>query len=448
MALSHVWKTLDGSGFVVSAKGAPEAIADLCHLGEKQRQSLDDKVQEMAREGLRVLGVAKAFVDKEKLPVSQHDFNFTFLGLIGLADPIRPAVPLAIQECYRAGIRVVMITGDYPATAQNIARQIGLKNYDSVITGEDLALLSREELKKRISTVNIFSRVIPEQKLSIIEALKENNEVVAMTGDGVNDAPALKSAHIGVAMGERGTDVARESSDLVLLKDDFSSIVDAVRLGRRIFDNLKKAMAYIISVHVPIAGISLIPVLAGWPLILYPVHIVFLELIIDPACSVVFESEEEEKDIMRRLPRKKSSSLFSKRLFVLSFLQGLFSLAVVALVFQVSLWLGETVGAARTLAFFTLIVSNLCLILTNRSWSRSIIASLMVKNKALLWVGSGAVLFLWLVVYVPFFRKSFHFEILHGIDIFIALAAGILSVMWFELVKFISCKHKIELMKS
>ncbi|MFA5118973.1 MAG: cation-translocating P-type ATPase [Candidatus Omnitrophota bacterium] len=448
MALSHVWKTLDGSGFVVSAKGAPEAIADLCHLSENQRQSLFDKVQEMAREGLRVLGVAKAFVDKGKLPVSQHDFNFTFLGLIGLADPIRPAVPLAIQECYRAGIRVVMITGDYPATAQNIAKQIGLKNYDSVITGEDLALLSREELKKRISLVNIFSRVIPEQKLLIIEALKENNEVVAMTGDGVNDAPALKSAHIGVAMGERGTDVARESSDLVLLKDDFSSIVEAVRLGRRIFDNLKKAMAYIISVHVPIAGISLIPVLAGWPLILYPVHIVFLELIIDPACSVVFESEEEEKDIMRRLPRKKASSLFSKRLFTLSFLQGLFSLVVVALVFQVSLWLGETAGAARTLAFVTLIVSNLCLILTNRSWSRSIIASLMVKNKALLWVSSGAALFLWLVVYVPFFRKSFHFEILHVNDIFIALTAGILSVMWFELVKFISCKHKIELMNS
>ncbi|MFA6216453.1 MAG: HAD-IC family P-type ATPase [Candidatus Omnitrophota bacterium] len=448
MALSHVWKTPDGRGFVVSAKGAPEAIADLCHLSEKERQSLSDKIQVMAQEGLRVLGVAKAFVDKEKLPVSQHDFNFTFLGLIGLADPIRLSVPLAIQECYQAGIRVVMITGDYPATAQNIGKQIGLKNYDYVITGEELALLSREELKKRISFVNVFSRVVPEQKLLIVEALKENNEVVAMTGDGVNDAPALKSSHIGVAMGERGTDVARESSDLVLLKDDFSSIVEAVRMGRRIFDNLKKAMAYIISVHVPIAGISLIPVLAGWPLILYPVHIVFLELIIDPACSVVFESEEEEKNIMRRPPRQKGSVLFSKRLFILSFLQGVFSLVVVAFVFQLSLRLGETVGTARTLAFVTLIISNLCLILTNRSWSRSIVASLVVANKALLWVIAGAVSFLWLVVYVPFFRKSFHFEVLHGIDLLIALSAGILSVMWFELVKFISYKNKIELMKS
>ncbi len=448
MALSHVWKTPDGRGFVVSAKGAPEAIADLCHLTEKQRQELAGKIHVMAHDGLRVLGVAKAFVDKEKLPGSQHDFNFTFLGLIGLADPIRPAVPLAIQECYQAGIRVVMITGDYPVTAQNIAQQIGLRNFQEVITGEQLVGLSLEELKSRIRQVNIFSRVVPEQKLLIIDALKRNNEVVAMTGDGVNDAPALKSAHIGVAMGERGTDVARESADLVLLKDDFSSIVEAVRMGRRIFDNLKKAMAYIISVHIPIAGISLIPVLAGWPLILYPVHIVFLELIIDPACSVVFESEEEEKNIMQRPPRKKNTSLFSKRLFILSFLQGVFSLAVVALVFQVSLRLGETVGAARTLAFVTLIVSNLCLILTNRSWSRSIIASLMVANKALLWVMSGAVLFLWLVVYVPFFRKSFHFEVFHGVDLFIALAAGILSVMWFELVKFISYKNKIELMKS
>jgi P-type Ca2+ transporter type 2C len=394
----------------------------------------------MAGEGLRVLGVAKAYFEKQKLPTSQHDFDFYLVGLIGMADPVRETVPCAIDECYTAGIRVVMITGDYPATACNIARQIGLKNPDNVITGPELEKLGPEKLAERIRTVNIFSRVVPEQKLLIVDALKANGEVVAMTGDGVNDAPALKSAHIGIAMGERGTDVARESSDLVLLNDDFTSIVDSVRMGRRIFDNLRKATAYIISVHVPIAGSSLIPVLLGWPIILYPVHIVFLELIIDPACSIVFESESEEANIMRRPPRAPNTSLFSRRLVILSLLQGLFSLLVVTGVFEIARRLGQGDANARTLAFTTLVISNLCLILTNRSWSRSIIASLSVYNRALAWVIAGAAMFLGLVVYVPVLQKLFHFQLLHGFDLLIALTAGVLSVIWFEIVKLFTGK--------
>ncbi|MFA6078501.1 MAG: cation-translocating P-type ATPase [Candidatus Omnitrophota bacterium] len=447
MALSHVWETNDRKGYVVSAKGAPEAIVDLCHLDEKAREELSTNIHLMASEGLRVIGVAKSFFDKQKLPSSQHDFDFKFIGLIGLADPIRDTVPTAIKECYAAGVRVVMITGDYPVTAQNIARQIGLKNPDEIITGPEIAKMSESVLRDRIRDVNIFSRVIPEQKLLIVNALKANGDVVAMTGDGVNDAPALKSANIGIAMGDRGTDVARESSELVLLDDDFSSIVESVRLGRRIFDNLKKAMAYVIGVHIPIAGVALIPIIMGWPIILFPVHIVFLELIIDPACSVVFESEPAEANIMDRPPRDPKKSLFGGKLLTLSVLQGVFSLAVVISVFNVSLKMGQAEEAARTLAFTTLIISNICLILTNRSWYRSIISSLKTSNRALVAVVIGAGLFLTLAVYVPVLQDLFHFGIMHFIDIIICFAAGILSVIWFELVKIIFNRLGIDLMK-
>lgn len=267
----------------------------------------------MADVGLRVLGVARSISQEELLPEMQHDFTFEFIGLIGFTDPIRPSVPAAVSECYTAGIRVIMITGDFPGTAMNIARQIGLKNLDGIITGPELAQMSMMELQEKIKVINIFARVMPEQKLAIVNALKANGEVVAMTGDGVNDAPALKSAHIGIAMGERGTDVARESSAIVLLNDDFSSIVAAIRLGRRIFDNLKKAITYIFSVHVPIAGLALFPILFNLPLILLPAHIAFLELIIDPACSVVFEAEKEEKNIMQRPPRNLKEKFFGKK---------------------------------------------------------------------------------------------------------------------------------------
>jgi P-type Ca2+ transporter type 2C len=395
-----------------------------------------------------VLGVAKAISAVSELPRNQHDFDFEFIGLIGLADPIRETVPAAIAECYTAGIRVVMITGDYPVTARNIAAQIGLKNRDRIVTGPELEAMTADERKERIKNTVIFARVVPEQKLLIVNALKEIGEVVAMTGDGVNDAPALKSAHIGVAMGERGTDVARESSDIVLLKDDFTSIVAAVRLGRRIFDNLKKAMAYIIGVHVPIAGLSLLPVIFQWPSILYPVHIVFLELIIDPACSIVFEQESEEKNIMNRPPRKPDEPLFGRRLLILSLLQGVFSLAAITVLYRMALYMGQTEAEARTLAFMALIVSNLTMIMANRSWSKIIIFSILVPNKALAWVVAGACAFLGIVIYVPFLRGIFHFARLHPLDIAIALGSGLVSVIWFEVVKYIALRKHVELLKD
>jgi Ca2+-transporting ATPase len=436
LALSHVWRHAGASDYTVATKGAPEAIVDLCHLDREQAAALMAAVHAMAGEGLRVLGVAKARFSEESLPDAQHDFHFDLIGLLGLEDPIRPSVPPAIAECREAGIRVVMITGDYPGTAQKIAQQIGLPNPENLITGPELDRMSPDELAGRIREVSIFARVVPEQKLLIVEALKKNGEVTAMTGDGVNDAPALKSAHIGVAMGARGTDVAREASDLVLLDDDFSSIVAAVRLGRRIFDNLKKAMAYIISVHIPIALASLIPVILQWKeMILYPMHIVFLELIIDPACSVVFEEEPEDRGIMKRKPRSPKERLFSRKSLAVSFLQGIMAFAAVIAMYRISLSLGQSLAEARTLAFITLIVSNLCMILANRSWTRSFFASLTVPNHALRWVLLGAVAFLALVVYTPGLQNLFHFAPMHLVDLALSLGVGIVSVAWFEIVK-------------
>ncbi|WAC05812.1 MAG: cation-translocating P-type ATPase [Methanoregula sp.] len=435
LAMSNVWRSPSGNQYIIAAKGAPEAIADLCHLDAAALQELSESVNLMAADGLRVLGVAKASFSISGLPEEQHDFVFEFLGLAGFADPVRPQVADAVRECYTAGIRVIMITGDYPLTAQNIARQIGLADGARYITGPELDAMDDNELGKRINSVTVFARVVPEQKLRIVNALKENGEVVAMTGDGVNDAPALKSADIGIAMGGRGTDVAREASSLVLLDDNFTSIVSAVRLGRRIFDNLKKAMAYIFSIHVPIAGMSLIPVLFNMPLVLLPVHIVFLELIIDPACSVVFEAEKEERGVMDRPPRKKDEGLFTRRTLVLSLLQGFVVLAVVLAIYLIACARGLSEDEVRALTFTTIVVANLCLILTNRSWSETIMSSLRSYNKALLWVFSGALVCLLLVLYVPVLRELFGFGVLDPADLALCVWAGVASILWFELYK-------------
>ena len=435
LAMSQVWRSPNGRDYVIAAKGAPEAIADLCHFGDREMRDLVKQIHGLADEGLRILGVARASFQERALPGGQHDFVFEFLGLVGLADPVRASVAESVKECYSAGIRVMMITGDYMGTAQNVARQIGLHSNGEVITGSSLDGMSDEELRQRIMSVNIFARVVPEQKLRIVKALKANGEIVAMTGDGVNDAPALKAAHIGIAMGGRGTDVARESSALVLLDDDFSSIVRAVRMGRRIFGNIRKAMTYILAIHVPIAGLSLIPVLLKWPLILLPVHIVFLELIIDPACSVVFEAEPEEADVMKRPPRDTKQPLFGRRSMGLSLLQGLSILVIVMAIFLVAGRLGHDAADSRTLIFVTLVVANLSLIFTNRSWSRTILSTVRMPNNALWWVAGGALAVLAAVLYVPQLRDIFQFQMLHFNDLVLCLAAGVGSILWFEVLK-------------
>ena len=435
LAVSHAWTTGNGGEVVVAAKGAPEAIADLCHLDANQQGMLAREVTRLASEGLRVLGVARAVTRLPDLPSAQHDLALSFVGLIGFEDPLRPSVPAAVAECLTAGVRVVMITGDYPATAQSIARQAGLPNCEEVMTGAELDGLSDEELARRIRKVQVFARVVPEQKLRIVNALKASGEIVAMTGDGVNDAPALKAAHIGIAMGGRGTDVARESASLVLLDDDFSSIVAAIRLGRRIFDNIKKAIAFILAVHVPIAGLSILPVFfADWPLLLLPVHIVFLELIIDPSCSLIFEAEEAEADVMRRPPRPPDERLFSKQTIGLALMQGASVLAVCLAVFLLARN-SHSADAARALMFATLVVAFIVIILVNRSWTRTALAMLHVPNAALRWVLLATCSLLAVVLGVPAARDLFHFAPLHRGDLVLSLGAGMFCVLWFELMK-------------
>lgn len=434
LAVTHAWACGDGF-LMVATKGAPEAVADLCHLSVERRAQIEVRVAELAAQGLRVLGVARGRYLANSLPEMHHDLELEFLGLLGLEDPVRPAVPAAVAECRTAGIRVVMITGDYPATAESIARQAGISHPEKVITGPELNQLSDQALAERIREVNVFARVVPEQKLRLVTALKANREVVAMTGDGVNDAPALKAAHIGIAMGGRGTDVARESASLVLLDDDFTSIVAAVKLGRRIFDNIRKAVAFIFAVHIPIAGLSMLPVFfPGWPLLLLPVHIVFLELVIDPSCSLIFEAEEAEADVMQRPPRDPQERLFSMKSIGLALLQGGTALAACLTVYLLTRFTHGN-DAARALTFTTLVVSFLAIIMANRSWTLSILGSLRNRNAALWWVLGGTSAFLTLILSWPEAQRLFHFAPLHRGDLLMACAAGIASILWFEVLK-------------
>ena len=435
LAMSRVWRSPDQNSYVIAAKGAPEAIFDLCHLSPGRNAELAEDVDAMAAQGLRVLGVAKAAFEGDALPSMQHDFSFAFLGLIALADPVRETVPSAIAESYAAGMRIIMITGDYPATAASIARRVGLESWNRHVTGHELSELTDSELQYRVRDVNIFCRAVPEDKLRIVNALKANGEVVAMTGDGVNDAPALKSAHIGIAMGGRGTDVAREAAALVLLDDDFSSIVTAVRLGRRIFDNLRKAFAFVIAVHIPIVGMSFVPVALGWPLLLLPVHILFLQLIIDPACSIAFEAEPEDADTMRRPPRPPGTSLFDRSTVMLGALQGIVVLLALLAVYGIGLHRGQSTEEARALAFTVMVLASVGLILTSRSRSQSLLATLDRSNAALWWIVGAALALLLLILYVPTLRDLFKLGRLHRVDLVIAVTVGVCCIAATEIVK-------------
>jgi Ca2+-transporting ATPase len=434
LAMTNVWRR-DGDGQALAcAKGAPETIGALCRLEGARRAWLAASVDEMARQGERVLGVARATVAADGLPETQQGFAFAFLGLVGFADPLRSNVPDAVRECRSAGIRIVMITGDYPATAEAIAARAGLDT-GSAISGEALARLDDAALAARLRTANVFARIAPEQKLRIVDALKANGEVVAMTGDGVNDAPALKSAHIGIAMGGRGTDVAREASSIVLLDDDFASIVRTVRLGRRIYDNLRKAMSYIVAVHVPIAGLALLPLLVGFPLLLTPIHIAFLEMVIDPACSIVFEAEPDEADLMTRPPRSTDSQIVTPRMAAWSLLQGLLSLAALVGVFAAGLARDMPENELRALVFVSLVLINASLILVNRSFSGSLLTALVRRNVSLWVLLGGVAAVLCIALNWPPAMELFGFGPLHLDDLGMSALAGGGILMLLEIVK-------------
>ena len=435
LAMSNAWQaSQSGRGYEIAAKGAPEAIFRLCRHPTGEVAALTHAVDAMAARGLRVLGVARAAFAGPDWPASQEDFAYEFLGLVGLADPLRPSVPDAVSECRSAGIKVLMITGDYPATARAIAGQAGVAT-ENLVTGEQLAQLTDAQLAERVRTATVYARILPEQKLRIVNALKLDGEIVAMTGDGVNDAPSLKAAHIGIAMGGRGTDVAREASAIVLLDDDFGSIVKAIRLGRRIYDNLRKAMGFIFSVHVPIAGLALLPLIFGLPILFGPMHIAFLEMVIDPVSSLVFEAEKEEDDVMRRAPRSPTEPLFSAGLIGWSIAQGSIAFLVVALIYIGALRLGIPEAEVRALTFVSLVLCFVSLIFVNRSFSTSLLTALRSPNPALAWVLSAIAAILSLTLLVPWARELFRFAPLSVIELALSFGAGVVVLVVLEVLK-------------
>jgi P-type Ca2+ transporter type 2C len=434
LAMSNAWRGT-GDACTVAAKGAPETIGMLCHMGADELAELRERVDGLAREGLRVLGVARATGESVNLPESQREFAFRFCGLIGFADPLRPEVKDAVAECRSAGIRVVMITGDYPATASAVAAQAGFAS-QRILTGAEVATMDDAALARGAQGQTAFARIAPDQKLRIVNALKQDGEIVAMTGDGVNDAPSLKAAHIGIAMGGRGTDVAREASSIVLLDDDFGSIVKAIRLGRRIYDNLRKAMSFILAVHVPIAGLALLPLLTGLPLLFGPVHIAFLEMIIDPVCSLVFEAETEERNVMQRPPRSPDEPLLPKALIVWSALQGGLALILAGGVMLTANAWGMPENEVRALTFFALVLVIVSLIFVNRSFTSSLVEAFTRPNRVLVLIIIFVTTVLTLSLAWPAAAGLFRFGPLHADDLAITVGAALVSLVLLEISKY------------
>ena len=437
LCLSHVWQTSSGE-FVVAAKGAPEAIAKLCRLTSAELAQLEAQVQTATASGHRVLAVAAAKLPAGSvIPDSQLEMTYELLGLAALQDPVREGVKQAVDECHSAGVRIVMITGDYPGTAIAIAKEIGLDHASGVVTGTELAEMSDEELAIRVRSTSVYARMIPEQKLRLIKAFRANGEVVGMTGDGVNDAPALKAADIGIAMGARGTDVAREAASLVITDDDFTSIVAGVRQGRGIFDNMRKALSYVIAIHIPILGMTLVPVLAGnWPLVMLPVFVAFIELVIDPACSIVFEAEPLGPNAMTRKPRGLGQPIFDTRVMLIAVLQGVAALAAVLVVYLFTLFTGGTENEVRTASFATLVFCNLALIVVNRSWTLSAWATArQLRNPTVKWIMVGTLAGLLLITNVTPIRLALKLGEIDWQHWLLAAVAAILAVSGFEVYK-------------
>ena len=438
LSMTIVIENKKDNKIIASTKGAPETIFTLCKMDQKEKDKNLEIVHQLAKNGFRVIGIANSILSDTNLPENQKDLKLDFLGLIGFEDPIRTEVPEAVNECNDAGIKVIMITGDFPETAKSIATKIGINHQDLIITGDELKKMSDEEFMQKIAKTSIFARVKPEQKLRIVEAFKKKNEIVAMTGDGVNDAPALKAAHIGIAMGLKGTDVAREASSLVLLDDNFASIVAAIRSGRRIFDNLQKAMSYIISIHIPIIGLSLIPAfISDTPILLMPLHIIFLELFIDPACSIAFEYQEEERGIMNRPPRNPNEKFFGGKKIALSMFKGLILLIMILIVYSIGYFEGHNEFQLRAITFSALIIGNIFLIISDLSKTKSFIYFIKERNIAAFVILTIAFFVLILVIKVPTLQRLFKFQD-PGIKHFIpALLGGISILIIFETMKYL-----------
>ncbi|MBS0336446.1 MAG: cation-translocating P-type ATPase [Proteobacteria bacterium] len=440
LAVCHAWRSPAGTRRVV-VKGAAETVLALCGLPDHAPEHA--LAHEAAGRGLRMLGVAEAEWVAGEWPADPREFRFRWLGFVGLADPLRPEVPAAVALCRRAGIRVVMVTGDHPGTAVAIARSAGIAHEAGVLTGTEVENLDEAALADAVKRINVFARIRPAQKLRLVQAFKAAGEIVAMTGDGVNDAPALKAAHIGVAMGKRGTDVAREAAALVLVGDDFGSIVTTVELGRRIYQNIRNAMRYILAVHVPTAGMAFLPLLMGGPVLLFPVHIVFLEFVIDPACSIVYEAEDSDAGLMDRPPRDPAEPLFNSNMLLVSFALGLSALVATVVAYGWALRSGRSEGEVRAIGFAAIACCNLAMIHSTRSRDLSVFSSLARPNAALWWVTCGTLAALASALYVPAVAKIFRFAPLSFGDALVPVAAGIAGVAWYEAYKKLRPKSRL-----
>jgi Ca2+-transporting ATPase len=434
--MTHVFENESGQR-IIAAKGAPEALVSISGLNEVDKKQISDAVYLLASDGYRVLGVGKAEFTGYQFPRDQQNFNFSMLGLIAFYDPPKENISEVLNSFYKAGIAVKIVTGDNLNTTIAIAKQIGFRGFEKHMTGEELMLLNDDALRHVVKEVNIFARTFPDAKLKIINALKSENEIVAMTGDGVNDGPALKAAHIGIAMGTKGTEIAKQAASLILINNDLAKMVDAVAAGRRIYANLKKAVQYIISIHIPVILTVFIPLLLGWiyPNIFSPVHIIFLELVMGPTCSIVYENEPIEKDSMCKPPRPFTTTFFKSRELITSIIQGLAITLGVLLVYQIAVAQHGNEALTRTMVFTTLITANIVLTLVNRSFYYALTITLRYNNNMMFWMVAITTSILALLLFVPPLTKFFEFEALSSKQIFTSLVIGMSSVIWYEAVK-------------
>ena len=447
--MTHLFEDKNGNT-IIAAKGAPEALIHVSHLSETEKQAIHKAIDFLATDGYRVLGVGISNFTGKNYPVAQQELPFTFKGIVAFYDPPKQNIQKVLANFYSAGIAVKIITGDNEATTAAIAKQIGLQAYEKQISGEKLMKLQDDELQDSVMSTTIFTRMFPEAKLKIINALKAKGQIVAMTGDGVNDGPALKAAHIGIAMGKKGTEIAKQAASLILIEDDLSKMVDAIAMGRKIYANLKKAIQYIISIHIPILLTVFLPLAFGWiyPTIFSPIHIIFLEIIMGPTCSIIYENEPMEENTMQQKPKPLSTTFFSWKELSISILQGIVITGGTLLMYQYAVKNGYNEALTRTMTFTVLIAANIFLTLINRSFYYSILTTLKYKNNMVLIIIFITVTIVALLLFVKPLTDFFEFETLNSLQLLICISTGFVSVVWFEIAKFIKrTKEKNHLSK-
>lgn len=434
--MTHVFENQNGIR-IIAAKGAPEALIACSNLSKAETQQINNAIESMSKQGFRVLGVGVAAFSGNDYPKTQQEFPFTFKGLVAFYDPPKKNIKSVFDTFYNAGIMVKIVTGDNATTTSTIAKQISLRNPENTLNGNELMAMDKETLKDKVLQTTIFTRMFPEAKLKIIEALKANNQIVAMTGDGVNDGPALKSAHIGIAMGKKGTEIAKEAANLILVEDDLAKMIDAIAMGRKIYANLKKAIQYIISIHIPIIMIVFIPLVLGWvyPNIFSPVHIIFLEIIMGPTCSIIYENEPIEPNMMLQKPRPLTNTFFNLKEITISIIQGLVITLGLLFSYQYCIQENCTESVTRTTVFLTLIASNVFLTLVNRSFYYSIVTTLKYKNNLVLIIIGITLLITSLLLLIPFFAAFFMFGTVSVSQIGMSILVGFVSVVWVEIYK-------------